>query len=287
MAKTWTAVVVIGATELADSLASFLLDQGAPGLQTEDLGETVRLTAHFADPPRADVVDAYCQALPAAFPGCGVPQVHFESIADAAWAESWKEHFPALEVGDRVFVHPPWMNDVPAGRLGIRLDPGMAFGTGQHASTRGCLELLEVAMRSTRIARVLDIGTGSGILAIAAAKLGAREICAVDIDADACRVATENATVNRVAERIRVCDSLEAADGRFDVILANLFAPQLVELTTQIIARLAPDGWAIGSGILVEEADSVVDAWSRAGLFLHTRRPEAEWVTLAFRRTPG
>jgi ribosomal protein L11 methyltransferase len=280
-------VVIIGAAELTDSLASFLLDQGAPGLQTEELGDTVRLTAHFADPPPAEVVEAYCQALPAAFPGAGVPQVRFESVADATWAESWKEHFPALEVGDSLFVHPPWVSEIPTGRIGIRIDPGMAFGTGQHASTRGCLELLEVAMRSTRVTRVLDIGTGSGILAIAAAKLGAKEICAVDIDADACRVATENTVVNQVADVIQIADSLSAANGSFEVVLANMFAPQLVELTEEIVARLTPDGWAIGSGILLEEELSVVDAWSDAGLRLDARRPEAEWVTLAFRRAPG
>jgi ribosomal protein L11 methyltransferase len=279
-------VVVTGAADLADSVASFLLDQGAPGLQTEEIGDTVRLTAHFSEPPPAAVVDAFCQTLPEAFPGIAVPQVQYESVADAAWAESWKEHFPPLEVGDRMFVHPPWVSEIPAGRIGVRIDPCMAFGTGQHASTRGCLELLEEAMRSTRVSRVLDIGTGSGILAIAAAKLGAQEICAVDIDVDACRVAAENAAVNEVAEHIRVFDSLDAVKGTFEVVLANMFAPQLVELTHEITERLTPDGWAIGSGILLDEAGSVIDAWSGAGLRLHTRRPEAEWVTLAFRRAP-
>jgi ribosomal protein L11 methyltransferase len=163
----------------------------------------------------------------------------------------------------------------------------MAFGTGQHASTRGCLELLEAAMRSTRATRVLDIGTGSGILAIAAVKLGAQEVCAVDTDTDACRVATENAAVNQVAGRIEVFDSLPAAGRTFDIILANLFAPQLVELTEEIAERLAPHGWLIGSGILLDEARSVVDAWSRMGLELHVRCAEAEWVTIAFRRGPG
>jgi ribosomal protein L11 methyltransferase len=185
-----------------------------------------------------------------------------------------------------LFVHPPWVSDVPAGRIALCIDPGMAFGTGQHATTRGCLELLEEAMRSTHVTRVLDIGTGSGILAIAAAKLGAKEVCAADVDPDACRVAFENAALNGVADRIEVFGSLQAVKGTFDVILANLFAPQLIELTDEILQRLAPGGWAIGSGILVGEAQQVIDAWSNAGLALRTQRPEGEWVTVGFQRNP-
>lgn len=287
MAKTWTAVVVSGAAELADSLASFLIDLGAPGLETEELGDTVRLTAHFSEPPSAQAVDTFCQSLAAAFPGVAAAQFRFESVAEAAWAESWKEHFPPLVIGRRLFVHPPWISDVPAGRISIRIDPGMAFGTGQHASTRGCLELLEEAMYAIRVARVLDIGSGSGILAIAAAKLGAERVCAVDIDPDACRVAIKNAAVNEVSEKIDVFDSLEAAKGTFEIILANLFAPQLVEMTEEIVRRVAPGGWLIGSGILANEVSTVIDAWSKAGLRLQAERPEDEWVTVAFRQAPG
>ena len=283
MAKTWTAITITGAAELADSLSSFLIDQGAPGLQTEDLGDLVRLTAHFCEPPPVEVVEAYCRALPAAFPGVAAPQVRFESVADAAWAESWKEHFPPIVVGERLFVHPPWTSDVPAGRIAIRIDPGMAFGTGQHATTRGCLELLEEAMRSIHVGRVLDIGTGSGILAIAAAKLGATSVCAVDTDPDACRVAIENAALNEVSEQIQVFDSLQAAQGTFDVVVANLFASQLVELAQPIRERVAAGGWAIGSGILLEEAPKVIDAWCDAGLELQARRLAGEWVTVGFR----
>lgn len=283
VAKTWTAVVITGAAELADSLASFLIDLGAPGLQTEELGDTVRLTAHFSEPPAAEVIDTFCQSLPAAFPGVTAPQLRFESVAETAWAESWKEHFPPLVIGERLFVHPPWIDDVPAGRIAIRIDPGMAFGTGQHASTRGCLELLEEAVRETSATRVLDIGTGSGILAIAAAKLGAVEVCAVDTDPDACRVAIENAAANEVSERIGVFGSLESAKGTFEIILANLFAPQLVEMTEEIVQRLSPEGWLIGSGILKSEVSTVIDAWSAARLRLYAQRQEGEWVAVAFR----
>jgi len=173
---------------------------------------------------------------------------------------------------------------VPANRLAIVLDPGMAFGTGQHASTRGCLVLLETALAERRAARVLDLGTGSGILAIAAAKLGAGEIVAVDIDPDACAAARDNALVNGVAGAIRFADALAAAPGAFDVIVANLLATTLVELADTLAAQLGAGGALIGAGVQLEEAASVRTAWHAAGLRVTAEDVDEGWVALAARR---
>jgi ribosomal protein L11 methyltransferase len=283
MPGTWTAVTVIAAPPLAEAIESFLLDHGAPGLETEERGDATRITAHFAESPPLAELERYFDRLAELQPTLPRPRVETGTVTDCGWAENWKAHFPPLAIGDRLFVHPPWIREVPGGRLSIVLDPGMAFGTGHHASTRGCLVLLEAALRARPAARVLDLGTGSGILAIAARKLGAGEIWAIDIDPDACAVAAENAAVNDV-RGLHIATDLAAAGGPFDVVLANLFAAQLVAFAPTIAGRLAPGGAAIGAGILAAEADAVAAAWAAAGLVADDEWRDEGWVALAYRK---
>ena len=283
MAGTWTAVTVIAAPPLVEAIESFLLDCGAPGLETEERGAVTHVTAHFEEaPPLAGLQECF-DRLAEIHPRLARPRVETATVTDSGWAENWKAHFPALTIGERLFVHPPWIAEVPAGRVPIVLDPGMAFGTGHHASTHGCLVLLETALAARPHARVLDIGTGSGILAIAARKLGAGEIFAIDIDPDACAVAAENAAVNDV-HGLHIGTDLEAAPGAFDVVLANLFAHQLVEMAAMIAGRLVAGGTAIGAGILAAEADAVRNAWRDAGLVADGEWRDEGWVALAYRK---
>jgi len=284
MPETWIALIVTAEPELADSLSSFLIDQGAPGVITEDVAGMTRITAHFAERAPVAALGRFCRDLEEWFPLTRQPQVQVENITSANWEENWKEHFPPLSIGERLYVHPPWTAQVPRGRLGIELNPGMAFGTGHHASTRGCLLLLERAMLRAQRRRVLDVGTGSGILAIAAAKLGAAEVWALDSDPDACDAAIVNARTNRVESVVHVEPASYEPTGQFDVVLANLFATQLIEMAATIHDRLAADGVAIGAGVLEEEADSVIAAWREAGLALDVRHRESEWVTLSAHR---
>ena len=279
----WTAVVVTAVAELAEPLESFLLDRGAPGLQREDIGAGVRITAHFADAPPLAALDVFVDALGEIFPGRPRPAVAVESVPDEPWAENWKMHFPALEIGERLFVHPPWVGGAPAGRIGIVLDPGMAFGTGHHASTRGCLMLLERALAAHPGARVLDLGTGSGILAIAAAGLGAGEIWAVDTDPEACAIAAQNARANQVAARIRIAAALDDVPGRFEIVVANLLAGLLIDLAAAIATHLHPGGTVIGAGVLLEEAPAVRRAWRAVGLADDGTLADGEWVALTAR----
>jgi ribosomal protein L11 methyltransferase len=282
---TWTAVIVTADAELADSLSSFLIDQGAPGVVIDDLPGQVRITANFGATPPLVALQRFCDDLGAWFPQARRPRFRVETLSAADWAESWKEHFPPLPVGETLFVHPPWVRDMPPGRIGIELNPGVAFGTGHHATTRGCLLLLEQVMRERAAGRVLDLGTGSGILAIAAAKLGAGEVWAVDVDPEACAVATENARANGVESVVHVRAAADAAPGTFDVLLANLFAGQLVELAATMCGRLEAEGVVIGAGILEGEVAGVVSAWRCAGLRVAVRHQESEWVTLRARRS--
>lgn len=281
---TWTSLTVIAHPALAEAIESFLLDHGAPGLETEELGGATRVTAHFADAAPLGELERYLDGLLALQPALPRPAVETGTVTDSGWAENWKAHFPPLAIGDRLFVHPPWVDAVPDGRVGIVLDPGMAFGTGHHASTRGCLVLLERALRERPAARVLDLGTGSGILAIAARKLGAAEAWGIDIDADALAVAAENAAANGIAGDLRLGTALDTVPGRFDVLLANLFAAQLADFAAAIAARLRPGGVAIGAGILGVEAPAVRDAWQAAGLVASDDWSDEGWTALAYRK---
>lgn len=282
--QTWTAITVIADAELADSVGAFLMEQGAPGLISEDTPEGVRITAHFqSDAPRV-ALDDFCGRLQEWFPGSSPVRVSFETTSEQDWAENWKTHFPPLEIGDRLWVHPPWIIDTPPGRLAVTIDPGMAFGTGHHASTRGCLTFLERIMRTGQSPRVLDIGTGSGVLAIAAAKLGAGEVWAIDTDPDACAIAVANAAANDVTSRVHVGADLSAVKGAFDIVVANLFASQLIEMASLIRDRLVSGGTAIGAGILAMESAQVRSAWEAVGLAAGPTLDEGEWTTITSRR---
>lgn len=286
MGRTWTAVTVTAAVELADGIASFLLDCGAPGLQIEEADGATRITAHYAEALPLTAVRTYCDYLCELFPHTAPPSIEVDTVGDEAWAENWREHFPPLAIGERLFVHAPWVERVPADRIAIVLNPGMAFGTGHHASTRGCLVLLEQALAVHPAARVLDLGTGSGILAIAAIKLGAAAACALDIDPEACAVAEQNAVANGVRQSIHFATGLDDAAGAFDVVLANLFAAQLIASAAPIATAVVAGGTVIGAGILAAEADGVRAAWRSAGLQPEREWVDEGWVALACRRAP-
>jgi ribosomal protein L11 methyltransferase len=282
MPATWTAVTITAALPLVEAIESVLFDLGAPGLETEERGAETRITAHFETAPLAALA-RYLDDLAASHPALPRPHLTTAMVTDSGWAENWKAHFPPLAIGERLYVHPPWIAEVPAGRVPIVLDPGMAFGTGHHASTRGSLVLLERALGPHPRARVLDLGTGSGILAIAARKLGAGDVWAIDIDPEACAVAAENAAVNAVHD-LHISTDLDAAGGPFDVIAANLLAGLLVDLAPTVAARLAPGGIVIGAGLLTVEGDAVRDAWRAAGLEAADEWSDEGWTALAYRK---
>lgn len=210
-------------------------------------------------------------------------------VDEADWASAWKAHFPVLRIGRRLVVRPTWRRYRPAPTdLVLALDPGMAFGTGLHPTTRLCLLALEGLAEAGGLGpstRVLDLGSGSGILAIAAAKLGAGRVLALDVDPLAVEATSANARRNRVARRIAARrGSLPSGAGPFDVILANLVASILVELAPLLAAELAPGGRLVVSGVIAERAAEVEAAFAEAGLELADRLEEGDWVALLARR---
>jgi ribosomal protein L11 methyltransferase len=216
-------------------------------------------------------------------------------VHEADWAEAWKRHFPVLRVGHRLVIRPTWhRHRRTPGDVVLALDPGMAFGTGLHPTTRLCLVALERLADAGRLAvgtapdgtaRVLDVGCGSGILAIAAGKLGAGEITGIDTDPIAVEASRANARRNALLRRIRVRQgSLPSGDGPYDVVVANLIASLLVQLAPPIRDELRPGGQVLASGIFVDREGDVREAFGRAGLRVTDRSSEGEWVALEARR---
>lgn len=204
------------------------------------------------------------------------------------WAESWKKHFQPLEFGQALLVKPSWSQCKPrAGQGVVVLDPGLSFGTGQHPTTAFCLEQLVACRQKGQMQSLLDIGTGTGILAIAAAKLGYRPIQALDLDPSAVRVAKANALKNRVAKRVRILQRdltrlPPGSERKFDVICANLIYDLLIGQTKRILSRLQPRGTFISAGILRTQFEQVRVLYAAAGLKLIATRREKEWQSGAF-----
>ena len=213
-------------------------------------------------------------------------------VHEADWAEAWKEHFPVLRVGRRLVIRPTWREHDPLpDDVVVALDPGMAFGTGLHPTTRLCLAALERLADGDELAgaRVLDVGCGSGILAIAAVRLGAAEALGVDTDPIAVDATLANAGRNDLAERIAAREgSLPTGEAAFPVILANLIAGVLVPLAPLLRAELADGGTLIASGIFVDREAEVAAAFRSAGLAVTARDVEGDWVALEARPSlPG
>lgn len=209
-------------------------------------------------------------------------------VHEADWAEAWKAHFPVLRAGRRLVVKPTWRRHrrLPDDVV-LALDPGMAFGTGLHPTTRLCLAGVEALADRGHIggARVLDVGCGSGILAIAALKLGAAMAFGIDTDPIAIEATTANAARNRLARRILARGgSLPTGEVPFDVVLANLIAGLLVPLAPLLRDELRPGGALLASGIFVDREVEVRGAFEAAGLAVVGRSAEGEWVALEAHR---
>jgi ribosomal protein L11 methyltransferase len=205
-------------------------------------------------------------------------------VDEADWADAWKAHFPVMRIGRRIVIRPTWRRHrAAADAVVIALDPGMAFGTGLHPTTRLCLVALERVADAGGMAgvRVLDVGCGSGILAIAAMRLGGAEALGVDTDPIAIEATIDNARRNRLGRRIRATvGSLPTGEAPFDVVAANLIAGVLVPLAPQLGAELAPGGRLVASGIFVDRESEVREAFEAAGLDVTERTGEGDWVAL-------
>jgi ribosomal protein L11 methyltransferase len=205
-------------------------------------------------------------------------------IEDPGWATMWQRRFSPLRIGDRLLIVPPWSGERDPDRIRIAIQPGRAFGTGHHGSTWGTLTAVERILARRAPNRALDVGTGSGILAIAMHKLGVREVTAIDIDPVALENAAENADLNHVHGAIRFSAApLGSIRGRFGLITANILSSVVIALATEIKARMRPAAYLVLSGILVREAQTVLAAYTPDLRSLDSIRRGA-WITLVLQR---
>ena len=284
--RAWYALTVEVAEEEADDVAALLLEAGAEGAEVRDRTVAPMPGAPLPGPGRALVVAYFDDAIVASEAGleAGVAGKVVE-IAEEDWGEAWKKGLGAFTVG-RIFIRPSWIEtSPPPGTVEVVLDPGMAFGTGTHATTALCLAAVDALLRESPGASVLDVGTGSGLLAIAARKLGAGPTVGTENDPVALGVATENATRNGVELDLRL-DDPAAIPGQFPIVLANILANTLVALAPGIASRVAPGGTVVLAGILAGQDEEVRAAYLRAGL---VARPDldatdGEWRRVALRR---
>jgi ribosomal protein L11 methyltransferase len=200
------------------------------------------------------------------------------------WADAWKSHFPVLRVGRRLVIRPTWREHTPApGDVVLALDPGMAFGTGLHPTTRLCLAALDELADAGHLggARVLDVGSGSGILSVAAGRFGASDVVAVDTDPIAVESTRANAALNGLASVIDARrGTIPVAGQPFEIVLANLIASLLVDLAPALRQSVVVGGRVLASGIFVDREAEVVDAFAGVGLRVFGRSIETDWVAL-------
>lgn len=209
-----------------------------------------------------------------------------KEVPEEGWQEAWKSHFHLLKIGKRVVIKPSWIDYQPEPeQIVIEIDPGMAFGTGYHPTTYTCLEALEQLVEAD--ASVLDLGTGSGILAIAAIRLGAKSVIAMDIDEQAIRAARQNLRRTRTLRQAKLVQgSLPhpmAPSGQFDLAVANISGRAIRDRAPFLVSTLRAQGILVASGMLNTQAQEVSETLSGLGCTLVQEWPREEWVTLAFR----
>jgi ribosomal protein L11 methyltransferase len=280
---TWSLTVELDAA-LAEERAADLFERGAAGVELRD-GEGTPMPGVPLPPPGRALLVGWFSDREAAEAARAAVGGAVAEVPDEDWGEGWKKDFRPLDVG-RVRVRPSWIEEPPpAGAVEVVIDPGMAFGTGSHPTTSLCLAALSDLLPTRRGAAVLDVGTGSGLLAIAARKLGAGRVAANDEDPVAVQVARENAERNGAALELTV-DPLDRIPGTFDVVVANILANVLVALAPDLAAKVAPGGVLLLSGILGPQEDEVRRAHLAQGLVpvAGGDRRDGEWSLLALRR---
>jgi ribosomal protein L11 methyltransferase len=269
----WRALELQVDAAAAEALSDALLESGAQSVALENL-ERSRPTLVVLVDPASDAQRLVHEAAERAGLA-SAPAFELSEVGDDDWVRRSQAQFAPTEIGVRLWIGPTW-HEPPPGRLAVRLDPGLAFGTGTHPTTRLVLGFLEREVRAGE--RVLDYGCGSGILAIVAAKLGAARVDAVDIDPQAVETAAANARANGVALRTALPEALPAA--QYDIVVSNILAQPLIVLAPLLSARAAPDGRIALAGILESQAAEVIASY-RQWFEMRCDDTQEGWALLA------
>lgn len=299
----WIEIAVEVNGEAAEAVAEVFERYGHQGVAIEQAGFLIETWEDEVPPPDKLIVKAYMpadaqapdkqqqlrEALRYMNALLDIPEPTFSNLQEVDWAEAWKAHYKPLRIGKRVYIRPSWIDvdDASETDILIALDPGMAFGTGTHPSTQLCLIACEDILAEKPHLSVLDLGCGSGILSIAAAKLGAQPILALDIDDIAVKVTAENAALNQVTVQAQSgsLESVVNAARRFDLALVNILAKVIIQMSDQGLGRiLRPGGIGVFGGIIQEQADDVEAALRKTGLEPYKRRHADDWVVIEARK---
>ena len=288
--RRWLVVDLLIAKEFGEVVSNFLIEQGAAGIEElEGDLKRERLRTYFPQDERKkrilDVLRRYLKSLNRLLPENPRAQIRTASLPEQDWGENWKRFFKPVQVTSRFWVKPPWSRvRLERGQIPIDITPGMAFGTGTHATTILCIQALEERLKRGR--SVLDVGTGSGILSIIAAKLGAEEVWGIDIDGVAVENARENVEKNHVSEIVKIRKgSIGSLRREFDVIAANIDLKSLGRMRKPLVSRLKNQGFLILSGILEEEKERIRRHYLETGLLRWIKTAEkGEWVCLTFKK---
>lgn len=285
--KSWRLIELEVARDAEEFAGALVFELGTTGIVTlEERDDTVRLGGYFDGQTDAGQI---ARAIEAEFARAGrsseLRSVSSSSVPDQDWMQKWKEGFESTEIGSRLIVAPSWKLPVELeGRIVVQIDPGMAFGTGTHETTRMCLEAIEASWRGGSL---LDVGTGTAVLAIAAALLvPASRVTAIDIDPQAVEVARENTEINKVANSVEIVEGRprEFVGRAFDVVVANLTAEVIIGLIDDLAGCVSASGMLILSGILTTLEADVESAAMLAGLAIVERRQLGEWSALVARK---
>jgi ribosomal protein L11 methyltransferase len=289
--KRWLVVDLFIPKEFGEAVSNFLIEQGATGI--EEIGGDLKwekLRTYFPQDGKEKrilhTLHRYLKSLKKIAPE--IPRAHIKTafLPEQDWSENWKRFFKPVHVTSRFVVKPPWSKiRLKRGQIPIDITPGMAFGTGTHATTILCIQALEERLKKRRLS-ALDVGTGSGILSIIAAKLGAKEVWGIDIDGVAVEIARENVEKNHVSSIVKIRKrSIGDLQKKFDVIVANIDLKSLRRMRRPLLNHLKNEGWLILSGILEKEEEILREHYLKTGLLRWIKvAQEGEWVCLTFKR---
>ena len=274
---TWIALRIEAAPAVADAVANFLFEEGATGVITEDPSHLELHLPADEHPRITAALGRFLESLEAVHPEANAVRLDSAPLPEVDWEATFRLHHRPVAAGERLLIAPPW--DVPSGngREVLVIEPGMAFGTGQHATTQTCLEEIEAAAVDGARS-VLDVGTGSGVLAAAASRLGVRRVVALDVDPDVVPLARENLARNHAAGVLLLVGRPDAVRGRFDLVIANLLADALVVEAPALTAAVAPGGRLVVSGLLDVQVAGVLAAYP--GWVVAVERSGEAWRTL-------
>lgn len=283
-------LTLIVSDEAKSLVSDFLLGLDAMGVSEDVIeekeGKETLVSAYFpknaAITPVIKKLKNYVGFLKETLPGMYSGELEIEEIDRSSW-EAWRQYLKTVRASRRIVITPPWEEYIPKeDEIVIEINPSMAFGTGHHETTRLCIRAIEERIEQVPVKSVLDVGCGSGILAIAAAKLGAAEAVGVDTDPIAIKEAYENSEKNSVSNAKYVCGYLQDIEGEFDLVVINISAEVVIVIREELKSRLKKGGKLIASGISYLRRDEVLPALEKSGFILDKEMKDGDWVAFIF-----